>query len=208
MTTPRFLRWLPAAIFLGALGALAVLIPAGCSENNPSLPEPENVDLDPYPIPTSPTNILAAFERAYEERNLTEYIALFSEDFVMDSDAVPAGFWTRDRERTAARNMFEIADVDTIVLNFTAADPRPTATPGLVDVDLDEVLLLVQDRREGSYRLLERALVLQLRENPQVEIEGQPTWEIVRWTPRDPGVVETTWVDLKVHYYSICPNCR
>lgn len=179
----------------------------GCSEDNPP-PTSVVSGATPYLARTTPANVVVNFERAYEERNLGEYMKLFAHDFLMESDQVPEGYWTRDRERTAARNMFEISSVDTVILNFVTLDPQPTSEPNEVEIGLEELLLLVQDTITGSYRLQRRSLQLVLRENREILEEDAPTWEIRRWIPGDAPGTDTTWVDVKYHYFAICPTCR
>lgn len=203
MLVVRVLPMLPM-LFLGSL-----VFSVSCSEDNPTIVDEPPPEPPPYPPRTSPAELLQGFERAYEERNLAEYQALFdTQRFTMDSELFTDGFWDWDFERKATRNMFSIAGVDTVILNFRAGEARPLDVEGEVEVELGQLSLLVQDTVAGSFRLTDRTLILHLREDSSDPDDlGRPTWKITRWIAEPEVEDRLSWARLKFFYYKECPIC-
>ena len=113
-----------------ALFVTAGLMTAGCSRSSTG---PEPGDQTGYPERTTPANVIAKFEMAYEAMDADEFLDCLSQDFrfyvnpldTQGDDALPE-FWDRAVEDTIARRMFgESSWIDSIRVWLTqSGDPE------------------------------------------------------------------------------------
>ena len=121
---------LPACVLLCALAG-AVLW--GCtSSSDPDLPDPL-----PYPLRTSPENLLARFEWAYENEDREVYLDCLADSFTFylneddwTNDPTLPRFWRLSEEDTIHTHMFaEAGDVDRIMLTLTMTSVDTVSVP-------------------------------------------------------------------------------
>lgn len=98
------------------IAASAALLLGGCF--NPFRPEVSNdpgqtVSASPAPKPTSPRNVMKLFKWCWEQKNITTYEEIFTEDFVFafaeadtEGNAFPGNVLDRGEELNTARHLF------------------------------------------------------------------------------------------------------
>jgi hypothetical protein len=188
-----------------AIGCLAIGCLAGC----PWSPGKDTV-IPPLPsnyLPqTSPANVLANLQTAYEERNIDRYKELFAEDFIfvfnpldpVDPDHPNPDQWSLTEELTVTENMFTDELVSKIELSsYTLGVPEQVDSlyygPRAWKVRVDEANLQVHTRKEDGTLLtllVDGATeVFFLREEPSkpAPADGRPTWYIFRWEDQPVG---------------------
>ena len=181
----RTLTALLAAATCSAM-ILGGLLIAGCSSST----GPD--EADGYLDPTSPENVLANLERAYEEMNVEEYLACMSEDFrfyFTEEDQSGYGLppWLyRSDERQIHENMFDPeAGIEEITLELAVTeietipglDPRSLRGDEVVytmDIDLrvrfvGDMVWLAMDPQEFRFRAVEDGR------------DGETEWELLAW---------------------------
>jgi hypothetical protein len=192
---------------------LAGLTAAGCT----STTGPEPSGEPDYPRRTSPENVIAKFEMAYEAMDAEEYFDCLSEDFVFfvnPSDTLgfqplPAS-WGRAVEDTIARRMFrESSGIDSIWVGLTQyGDPEeiPSQEPGELSswryTETAHVrVYLPQDFY--FYADCEAAFVVRPDED-DAGLPGEVLWEICEWhdfeDPPGPSRELPSWSRIKAYF--------
>lgn len=169
-----------------------------CSEKDKATgPEPEP---SPYLAPTSPGNLLDNLITALEGRDIDAYSALFDEDeFAFRFDPVDLDgnpnlpeFWGYAGEVGWATNAFDSADVLRIDLAFLkGALVVPDSTEGVPEswrtITITGLELEVEAATPGNptdntiYKVSGDRGRFRFAPNPDVLVDGEPTWKIVEW---------------------------
>lgn len=212
-----------ARLLFPTMSCLALLLLAACQKDGGTVGPP--VD-DGYLPATSPANLLENLKKAYQERTLEKYAALFDSDTFafefsqLDRDSDPSLpmrlSFIEDQQSTKA--MMDDATLTRIVLRFAVeekvaavpADNLPSGPDGVWKVTLNAVHLEVHTQTESGEPL--EFLVdgdsadFFFREHPEASIGGVPSWKIVYWRDRPiaggaRGTERNTWGQIKSLYF-------
>lgn len=186
-------------------GACAIVVmSAGCLGKTAT--KPFVCNCPPYTPQDSPANCLSNLQRAYVDRDLDAYRALFSTDFTFvfspadsasPTEPTPPRWGLAD-EIVSADHMFhsELIDkIDLVFIQDTAVD-SDSLYAGTSKVSLTQVGLLVYTRMNGTpyiYRVADGTATFYLKEYPDEHASnGKPLWRIWRWedqlVSRRPGI--------------------
>ncbi|HYW68614.1 MAG TPA: hypothetical protein VE960_03345, partial [bacterium] len=197
---------------VAALVACSILL-SGCSDSSTGPSEAQ------YPDPTSPEVVLSNFGRAYNERNVGEFLNCLPEDFrfyFTEHDQqqwpeLPPWFYKSD-ERQVHENMFgDDWGVERIVLSITPASVEtiPGTDPRLAARDVVVIRAMMDLRISMSDDLTFLATGHQdfhFREVVEPDGRaGRALWEMFEWydledESNDDGRVEAGWGGIK-HYF-------
>lgn len=163
----------------------------------------DNPDPDPtiYLPQSAPANCLENLITAYVDRNLDEYLKLFSEDFtfvfspddISQDPDIPVQ-WGLAEEQESTENMFTSDIVDEIELNFTqsVADSAGDEFPGTWKAIVSEVELRVFTRTEDgeplTLKVSDGFATFYFKEFPEeTASDGKTLWRIWRWEDQPIG---------------------
>lgn len=204
------------------ISCCALLFLIACKKDGGVIEPPVN---DGYLPATSPANLLENLKKAYQERTLDKYAALFDSDTFafefsqLDRDSDPSLpmhlSFTEDQQST--KKMMEDATVTQVVLRFAIeekvpaapADNLPGGPDGVWKVTGNAVHLEVHTQDEIGEPLVFRvdgdSADFFFREYPEAPINGAPSWKIVYWRDRPIGdgaraPVRATWGGIKALY--------
>ncbi|MFN8548170.1 MAG: hypothetical protein U0527_09475 [Candidatus Eisenbacteria bacterium] len=211
-----------ARLLFANVSCFALLAMAACKKDGGVI-EPQ-VD-DGYLPATSPANLLENLKKAYQERTLDKYAALFDSDTFafefsqLDRESDPSLpmhlSFTEDQQST--KTMMEDAALTRIVLRFATeekvaaapADNLPGGPDGVWKVTANAVHLEVHTQNDNGeplvYLIDGDSADIFLREYPEAPINGAPSWKIVYWRDRPIGdgaraPVRATWGGIKALY--------
>ncbi len=171
---------------------LAAVLLGGC----PWTPKKGSIS-DPTPSKlleqTSAANVLANLRQAYQDRNIDEYMPLFTSDYQFDfapldvqNGTVPNAFWALPDERRSTSNMFTSDSVEGIELNYVPGDTvnSDNEYTNSWKVTVSQINLRVDTRTTdgGQLTLLVPSAtdVFYFRAGPDM-VNGKPIWRIFLW---------------------------
>jgi hypothetical protein len=171
--------------------ALALLPMVGCIFDPPRDP-PKPPDTTPYPILSTPENVLVAMRMAYQRRDSVEYASLFDSSYVGLSvdQANPGGTlrldFTRDDEqhhmgRLNRRTSIISCDFDLGpgFIRFTDVNDAPWAT-----IQTTTATLEINDS-PNAYILVSSNETIEFKFKPKTPAPSSTTdttWQIIKWT--------------------------
>ncbi|MCK4413285.1 MAG: hypothetical protein KAY32_07065 [Candidatus Eisenbacteria sp.] len=214
------------------LACVLALLCGGCSDSTSPRgdtgPGPEAPDL------SSPANVMAALDYAYETREIAIVDSILSDDFVFVFSAEDqARPWfpdslTRAQEVSAHDALFDVDSVQTLTLDFDVGEAAIDTTRSSPGDTLWTILATnVHIRLYGTvpgcgyegpleYKVDGGIGLFWLRETSPDRDTGTPTWEIVRWEddrivparPQGCGQLsagsENTWGRIKYLFLNGC----
>ncbi len=204
--------WWPWAVFAAAV---AVLVAAGCSNTSVS-PDAGQVEEDPYPLRTGPSNVLQKLNEAYVAMDVEAYLDCLAEDFefVLDpgdvndpgNDLPPS--WGKQAERDIHERMFsDTTNVDRIDLALTdisidydqGADPSDPADDRLTYLEQPDLRVVI-----GYWTYItshEQEFVFMV-DPDTTGPNGEALWEIVEWHEIDERscLEDSSWGSIKALY--------
>ncbi len=194
----------PAGAWLWLSALFVALALSGCIFSPEKKKKPDIVV--PYPVATSPGNVLAIVKRAYEERKIEEFEKIFATEYVFQfspEDIVQGNTpaeWPRNDEIDSARNMFGDDTVDRIEMtSFIIPAPRAAvesdnlpSIEGVQVITIDAVRLSVFTRNlDGEVLELlvpgEQAVFFFLETQVVDPASGRKLWELIRWRDKPTG---------------------
>ena len=194
------LRRRVARAFAPLAAMLALLVLAGCKDKDKVVvPDPEP---SPYLAPTSPHNLLDNLRTAIELRDIDAYAALFDEsEFTFHFDPVDLSdqpdlpeLWGYVGEVLWATNAFGSADVLDISLAFmkgAVSDAESSDGEGVQltwkKATITAIELEIETKNPQNptdpifYKVSGDRGQFFFAVDPDVVVDGEPTWKIVRW---------------------------
>jgi hypothetical protein len=202
-------RRLPSAILLGA--TLLVITGLGCGDDKVTNPK-----VSPYLEPTSPSNVVANLQLAYQRREIDEYAKLLAPEFIfkfqpVDAQEIAKEFWTRDEDLAGTGALFGAAVVTSIAVSLGHGPDAPADDLELPDdarkIRIDQTFLQV-DETTGITWVITDLQDMFFRPGDETLGEDPDHWFLIEW--RDiptaaaasgaAAVRPATWGKLKSQY--------
>lgn len=150
---------------------------------------------------TNAPNCLANLRQAYIDRDIDEYLKLFSNDFTfvfnpadVESPVNPTpSQWGLPEERTSTDNMFRDEKLNTIELSFIPGEPAGSNEefPESWKVEMTDINLTLDTRAEDGSPLKQMVTsghcTFYFHTYPEEPINGKPKWKIFRWVDQGFG---------------------
>jgi hypothetical protein len=184
---------------------------SGCKDDKKiTVPPPPSEYLEQ----SSPANVLANLQTAYQRKNCGEYSKLFAPDFVFlfnpsdvnDPTNPTPPDWGFPAETASACSLFAHPRVETITLSWSVGALEADTTYGW-KIRVDEVNLNVNARNEQNelwiYQVRGSHQMFYFREEDVTLPSGKKKWTCIRWEDSPIGsgkTQETSWGQIKHNF--------